>query len=425
MAKTEEDVARIAAEGRLPLPISNLDDEDDEFASPRKTSNSRVTSLSLIDVKSSATSEAEIDELTRLWQWEKQRADRANDHIEYLEAECRLHACSCMKKRPRSSLALLSPKRQKRSEPVPLADPSDRMILSETATTPLPHETSAESVPQLAKPKMIEHKENRRATIFLPDLGTFKTISAEEAKAIEKTGGQREASEPQSTTQTGQDVDLVMEDAPAHVEAQQMPERYTRTPSVEPPSFAVLGSDRASLASLLNNSQQLGDPMDVQVEAPKAATSITRLKQPLQTKVRRAPLKTQDPNVEMVQGYTHFKTSFNSRPHTTSSFYKESTTTTTVPLRQETAEPSMAKKLLAQQRTPSRGRVLENDEPTWDVNNPALTPTMTREQALAKIRERRGRAKSGAAVTPHKGMIRGVERRDMSAPAGRKGRIGS
>lgn len=86
----------------------------------------------------------------------------------------------------------------------------------------------------------------------------------------------------------------------------------------------------------------------------------------------------------------------------------------------------MAKKLLALQRTPSRGRVASDDgAPTWDVNNPALTQTMTREQALAKIRERRGRAKSGAAVTPRKRMLQGVERRDLSAPAGRKGRIGS
>lgn len=128
LAKTEEDVARIAAEGRLPLPAGNGDD-DDEFASPRKTNGSRAVSLSLLDIKSSAASEAEIDELTRMWQWEKQRADRAADQVEYLEAECSLRACSCMKKRPRSSMVgMLSPKRQKR-ELAPLADPSDRMIL--------------------------------------------------------------------------------------------------------------------------------------------------------------------------------------------------------------------------------------------------------------------------------------------------------
>ena len=82
----------------------------------------------------------------------------------------------------------------------------------------------------------------------------------------------------------------------------------------------------------------------------------------------------------------------------------------------------------------------ESRTPSFDVNNPALTPTMTREQALAQIKERRGRARSGAqgglasgsgksnpnsasasaTMTPRRQMVVGVgERRDMSAPVGR------
>lgn len=446
LAKTEEDIARIAAEGRLPLPSSNRDgagdDDDDEFASPRKT-GSRVSSLSLLEVRSSAASEAEIEELSRLWQWEKQRADRANDHIEYLEAECRLHACSCMKKRPRSSMGLLSPKRQKRGAPAPLADPSDRMILSENATIPPPRETPAHSVPQPAKPKEIKHKDDRRATIFLPDLGTFQTVSMEEAEAMEV--GDNNTEEKASGQRSGPDAgpphgDRPMEDAPALVNGRQMPERYSRTPSVEPPSFAVLGPERASLTSLLSAPQHpvdfaadvnipatSGEPVASVGRVQKITVAKTREETLAQSQPPRAPLRFQDPNVEMTQEQNRFKTSFDSRPHTTNSFYQTATTTTTVPLREESTEPSMAKNLLALQRTPSRGRVASDDGgPTWDVNNPALTPTMTREQALAKIRERRGRAKSGTAVTPRKGMmVRGVERRDLSAPAGRKGRIGS
>jgi hypothetical protein len=46
---------------------------------------------------------------------------------------------------------------------------------------------------------------------------------------------------------------------------------------------------------------------------------------------------------------------------------------------------------------------------------------MTREQALAKIRERRGRARSAVngTATPHKKMVQGKDRRDMSAPTAR------
>ncbi|CAN8103676.1 unnamed protein product [Discula destructiva] len=436
LAKAEE-VARIAAEGMLPLPISDSHDEDDEFASPRKDT-SRESTLSLIDIKSSAASEAEIEELTRLWQWEKQRADRANDQVEYLEAECQLRACSCMKKRPRSSMALLSPKRQKRGEPAPLADPSDRMILSEKATIPPPHATSAHSVPQPAKSKRIEHKEDRRATIFLPDLGTFQTVSVEEARAMEETRAQEDMKAPQALTLPHtKDVDRPMEDAP-QIEQQHEPARYVRTPSAEPPSYAVFRAERGSLVSLLDAPQQQGDPMDLtastrmitpvttNLQAEKPTVLKTHNDGLAQSQARRAPLRAQDPNVEMPEPINAFKTSFDSRPHTTTSFYQTATKTTTVPLREENADMSMAKRLMALQRTPSRGRVASDDgAPTWDVNNPALTPTMTREQALAKIRERRGRAKSGAAVTPRKGMMQGVERRDLSAPAGRKGRTGS
>jgi hypothetical protein len=75
------------------------------------------------------------------------------------------------------------------------------------------------------------------------------------------------------------------------------------------------------------------------------------------------------------------------RPHTTTALYSSITTTTTVPVRDETRQlsSSFGEKL----RTPSSG-----SNASFDLNNPALTPTMTREQALAKIRERRGRARS-------------------------------
>lgn len=452
LAKTEEDVARIASEGRLPLPPASQEDEEDEFASPKKSNDSRAVSLSLVDVKSSASSEMEIEELTRLWQWEKQRADRAADQVEYLEAECSLRACSCMKKRPRSSMmGLLSPKRQKRAaaEPLPpLADPSDRMILSEKATAiPPPSETSAHAVKQPTKKKTSQSGDSgdRRATIFLPDLGTFRTVSMEEADAMERAQEQEKRDDP---VQAGAEADdKPMEDAPPHVvEQDAVPERYSRTPSVEPPSFAIVGQERASLVSLLDAPQQQQQPSQFKVpaipttpalmseQAKETAPSTfqrfgtTAQAETRQPQPRRLPLGSQDPNVEISTAATSFKTSYDSRPLTAQSFYT-STTTTSVPLREENSDPSMAKKLLALQRTPSRGKVDNNEVPTWDVNNPALTPTMTREQALAKIRERRGRAKSGNAgtATPYKGMIRGArgDRRDVSAPAGRKGRIGS
>jgi hypothetical protein len=110
------------------------------------------------------------------------------------------------------------------------------------------------------------------------------------------------------------------------------------------------------------------------------------------------------------------------RPHTSATdyFYTSSTITTTVPLKDQSEDrgPSLSQRILAAQKTPRRSS--EEDQPSWDITNPALTPTMTREQALAQIRERR--ARSGA-VTPKRGMMEGAgaERRDLSAPVGAGG----
>lgn len=330
-------------------------------------------------------------------------------------------------------MGMLSPKRQKR-ELAPLADPSDRMILSEKATIPPPHEVNAHAVPQPAKKTnkktQPNEREERRATIFLPDLGTFRTVSMEEAEALERKKEQEKVEGQQEKDEGG---DSLMSDAPAPVGVKGVPERYSRTPSVEPPSFALLGQERASLVSLLNAPQQtqhmgVNNPTIPTTPGPMRAQAERTAVQPSGHRPpSRIPLGRQDPNIELSQeNNKSLKTSFNSRPHTATSFY---TMTTTVPLREETLEPSMAKQLLALQKTPTRSHTApELDMPTWDMNNPALTPTMTREEALAKIRERRGRAQSGNAgtVTPHKGVMKGRgDRRDLSVPAGRKGRLGS
>ncbi|KAG7112064.1 hypothetical protein HYQ44_010259 [Verticillium longisporum] len=91
--------------------------------------------------------------------------------------------------------------------------------------------------------------------------------------------------------------------------------------------------------------------------------------------------------------------------------YRTSTTTTTIPIYDENERPASR---FARCRTPSG-----ESHSSFDVNNPAMTPTMTREEALARIRERRGRARSAAqgAVTPRLKMVEGAgERRDLSAP---------
>jgi hypothetical protein len=84
VAKNEE-VARIAAEGRLPLPTSQ---EEDEFASPKKSRRS----LDLIT--RSAASEEELDDIKMQLEWQTQNSKRAHDQIEFLEMQCKLNCCA-------------------------------------------------------------------------------------------------------------------------------------------------------------------------------------------------------------------------------------------------------------------------------------------------------------------------------------------
>lgn len=83
----KKQIVRAASEGCIPLPFSN---EDDEFASPKK----RCLTVGPTAILRSAASEGELEELRMELNWEKQRACRAFDRIEFLETECKLQCCA-------------------------------------------------------------------------------------------------------------------------------------------------------------------------------------------------------------------------------------------------------------------------------------------------------------------------------------------
>ncbi|KAF5658894.1 chromosome segregation smc [Fusarium heterosporum] len=437
-AAKNEEVARIAAEGRIPLPSP---DADDEFASPqkdkRRASRDLRTSLSAMDIISSESSAAEIEELATQLQWERQRADRAHEMVEFLQAECHLRCCACSKSTRRTSAEA---PRQKRRSSIGLEGPNDKVLKLDRAgfeaekrpaSPPRIQEPAFEprskiraDVEDEAKPEIHSEsereqyleepiqrgmpksrKELRRSTIFCPKEGIFRTVSEQEAEIFE---AQRKAEEAEAAANTQRKASAQMErhnvDETAvegHVEAgsfgsynaQMEPHslelehnhrRYARTPSVEPPAFAMLAQERQSLASLL--------------DAPHNGCHT-------------API----PSIPTMPDVSEdILASPETRPHTTNAFYTV-TTTTTIPVHDDKARNSAS--FNERLRTPSHN----STGTTFDISNPALTPTMTREQALAKIRERRGRARSMAqgTLTPSRRMVEGVERRDMSAPTGK------
>ncbi|CAF3487134.1 unnamed protein product [Fusarium graminearum] len=431
-AAKNEEVARIAAEGRIPLPPQ---ENDDEFASPQKVRKSASKeprmSLSIMDIISSEASEAEIEELTIQLQWERQRAERAHEMIEFLQAECHLRCCACSKSNRSTNVE--APRKKRRSS-IGLEGPNDKVIKLDSqaleaekrAASP-PHiqepqyeaqsrdEAKAETEPETqAQPERQQYleepprvlpkarKEPRRSTIFCPKEGIFRTVSEQEAEIIEaqRKVEEVEAKRENQTHDESQDVDEVVVEEVVEgetfvgdntemerrvsTETENNYRRYARTPSVEPPAFAMLAAERTSLASLLS--------------APHNGAHSAPIPQiPTMPDVSEDVLASPE-----------------TRPHTTNAFYTV-TTTTTVPMKDDNARNSAS--FNERLRTPSQN----STGTTFDLSNPALTPTMTREEALAKIRERRGRARSMAqgTATPARRMVSGTERRDMSAPTGK------
>ncbi|GAB1312781.1 hypothetical protein MFIFM68171_02991 [Madurella fahalii] len=401
LAENQQDVRRISSESKHPLYSSEMDAEDASHSeAPRKRQRM-------------SASEPDLEAITMMWQWEKHRADRALEQVHFLEVECQLKVCPSGKSLRRASARQPSSPRRKRPSLIRIADAGDSMILRES---PRASPEPTESRFKRSKTDLLrEEKEPRRSTIFVPAEGIFRTVSQAEAEAeAVKSASAVSPSLPPTPT-----------DSDPH---------FRRTPSVDPPDFAVLSKERTSLLSLLDAPHRQSGPSPIfnipttpGPDPAAAAADEQELEpepeaeqaEPIQTTILAPPelptapltdplpsrITTQDENIRP-------DSSAYSRPHTSTSHYYPATATTTttttvtttkVPLREETNDPNLAQRLMKMQRTPSRGAAGDADGPSFDINNPALTPTMTREQALAQIRERRGRARSagrGAGANP-------------------------
>lgn len=343
-----EEIARIAAEGQIPLPRSL----DGEFASPRK-----VTPLSRVEVLSSAASEEEIEQLREELNWERRKAENAWDQVEFMQMECQFKCCSCKHAESKGHEFVYLP--------APEASKSLGSLQSR-------HGASGSQDEKIAP--MNFDLEPKRSTIFIPSEGVFRSITPapEESPWIS----------PAKPMSRPQPISLSTVTVPVFNAPEPRQNLYARTPSCEPPSTAIVPDTRASLASLLSynpNAQQ-------SAREPEASDNdATQLQDEQQE---------EDEDATPQQIF-----------HTIS-------TTTRIPL------------ALPNDITPTSNAT--HPTPALPVSlDPALSPTMTREEALAMIRERRGRARSLAqgTLTPRKQMVEGGARRDISAPAVRSGAV--
>lgn len=326
IAKNEE-IARIAAEGRIPLPQSA---KDDEFSSPKKDRKSIDPLTTLL----SPAGRDELDELRLKLAWEIQRANRALDQVEFLEMESTLHACES-KSNKRKSI-----------------DAQEHYDDSERQT-----------------------KSQKTNTVFIPSEGIFKSVPQESSNLGESTSSE---------------INRVLEQPSEH----STHSHRDATPSPEPPTAPIISDGNSSLLSIFD-----------EVTGPKPTRSP-------QSPVNLPGFKVEDDtNPEDLNGSTsttihHPQTH---RHHHKPTFHTVSTTTR-IPL----VDSSEDQVYPATPKTPTSSN-LPND-----TNDPALGLTVSREEALAMIRERRGRARSLAqgTMTPRKQMVEGGNRRDISAPAG-------
>lgn len=323
IAKNEE-IARIAAEGRIPLPQSTKD----EFTSPKKIRGS----IDSLTISPSGAGQEELDDLRLKLEWEIQRANRALDQVEFLEMESSIHVCERKSNKRKST---------------------DTQELDDDPTR------------QAKAPR----------TVFIPSEGIFKSVPEE--------------SFPTSMENSHSETNMHLQQ-PLN---QSTNSQREVTPSHDPPSAALISDSNTSLLSIFD-----------EVASPKTSRS---LQSPINIPEAEAE-EAEDLNNSTSTTIHHPQAHHDHHHHHEPTFHTISTTTR-VPL----ADSSEDQTFPITPSTPTFGTLPNN------TNDPALNPTMSREEALAMIRERRGRARSLANVTmtPKKQMVEGGTRRDISAPA--------
>ncbi|KAL6864177.1 hypothetical protein J3F83DRAFT_766731 [Trichoderma novae-zelandiae] len=414
VAAKNEEVARLAAEGRIPLPAEA---SDDEFASPPRKRRIASTircrdprvSLSTMEVVSSAASELEIEQLTEQLQWERQRADRAQEMIEFMQAECQMHCCPCSKSKRRTSML---------AQQLPRATPERKRPSVEASIPEEKGGASAEPLPSPVQQQELKlgkvRKGARRSTVFYPKEGVFRTVSEQEAIELET---QRKA---EIVIEAHEEPEPEMPSPADRKEAHQR--TFTKTPSVEP-SVYDFPQGRTSLMSLINapridpQADSLPNLRSIPtvLDSNKAAQEgIMRYQVAAEERARAldlAPKSASAPAPQIERLFLPRKRTSAEARASANAVYTV-TTTTTVPVRDERSPSSSFNQRM---RTASNSSTA-----SFDTSDPAMTPTMTREEALAQIRERRGRARSATrgAATPQSRPTSGLGRRDISGSVG-------
>ncbi len=202
----DEEIARYADEGRLPLPKTTANKGSE---SPKKVGTPK-RSASIISFSST---EDEIERLMEDLEWEKRHAKNAYDLVDYMKQECQFKRCSCQIS-DSSEEECRPAKRQSRG-------PGERDQPSPDMMEIVSGDESVENVvpmPQQETPKP--------TAVFIPSEGIFRTITPAPAQ-------------PSWTPQLDESKPRPVMPPPTH----------RRAPSFDPPAFAPPPKREGSMIS--------------------------------------------------------------------------------------------------------------------------------------------------------------------------------
>ncbi|KAI9705173.1 MAG: hypothetical protein M1820_005320 [Bogoriella megaspora] len=392
----EEELARVAAEGRIALPTSK-DADDDEFASPKKSpAKRRVMDLSEDKENLSPQRTLDIKAAKAELAVEKNRRVRAEQAIDFMKMECQFKRCSCRVAERKGSkyvhdLGFVaqtekvqpiseSPKHATIAieEDVKMLDPADEQVEARLIAQSRDDEMEVEPQPQIIEEKLC----------YSPDSGTFH--KGEAPNSMDQQASDSPSTERKQAAEADQDENST-ENA-----------QFARstTPAYPPPAqYEAPVSAQPAEPATEEDLQLYEEPMSPTHLPSDSSTSAMPIETPL------------TPHVHEIHTTTTIPVHFTPQ-HPTHIIH---------PLENDFATPSPSTAAFPAIPPPPMTPASQDTNPnTLDENgNPIAPATIDREAALEAIRQRRGRARSFAEgkLTPRKQMLEGVkERRDISAP---------
>ncbi|KAF1914545.1 hypothetical protein BDU57DRAFT_297410 [Ampelomyces quisqualis] len=390
----EEEVMRIAAEGRIPLPSASAD-ENEEFGSPVRSPRKARVLQREDDDKENVAPKKSLFELKQLQQdlaTERRLRERAEDQIDFMKMECQFQCCSCRiaenkgrtfvhdstymadMQRIKSTVPALTPPASAHEDDVleGVMVKEEPVEASRTCTPPVDIVRNGKQTPDEAVGDQTKAGEPQAILTFSPATGTFRAVpSPVKSHAAIHVATPAKSSNLGLSAVTGTSVEASPWTSDAH---------STITSNIEPEIVTV------RRGSTLKESKSV--PISIHEDAIEDEDD----------ELQAHPQEPLEP--------------------ATPARYEFHTTTTTIPIAFSPATPAF--RTGKGPMTPSTVAHAASDARTPVLGELSLNNlSIDREKALEQIRQRRGRTRSMADghATPMKKMIEGVkDRRDISAP---------